>query len=117
MANYLFLLSTDAERIFINGKDFLKGDVFAKTEGDGFRLYAKDPLYPITTHLSIHTAAKLVGDVVTPFANDAALETWVGENVLNIGNLVLVPAPPSTGTKMLVSTDGVLSWEDIPTGN
>lgn len=31
---------------------------------------------------------------------------------IEINGGLLVPAPPETGTKVLTSTDGVLSWED-----
>lgn len=145
MANYSFILNADSERIYVNGQDYLKGDVYAKQEGEGYRLYAKDPLYPITTHLNIHTAAYLVDGEVTAFADFKALQAWLDANALTVGKLVIVPpfpdtagnyvlkvddsgeelafeweeelaipAPPTTGTKMLVSTDGVLSWEDVP---
>lgn len=36
------------------------------------------------------------------------------EDVQNaVGEMVAVPTPPETGTFHLVSTDGVLSWEEV----
>lgn len=97
-------LKADALRVYILGKDYKKGDVFAQKIGNGYRFYSNDPLYPITPWVGVHNAVDGSGD---PFANIGALDAWVADNV----NVTSYPAPPASGTFVLTSTDGVLSWE------
>lgn len=97
-------LSTDGVRVLIGGKAYLKSDVYAQEINEGFRFYSKDPLYPITAYLNIHNTVDGSGN---PFANFAALQSWVAANV----NSLAIPAPPATGTFVLTATDGVISWE------
>lgn len=97
-------LSSDGVRVLIGGKAYLKSDVYAQEINEGFRLYSKDPLYPITSYLNIHNTVD--GERIS-FANFAALQSWVAANV----NALAIPAPPDTGTFVLTATDGVISWE------
>lgn len=97
-------LATDGVRVIIGGKAYLKSDVYAQEINEGFRLYSKDPLYPITSYLNIHNTVDGDGE---PFTNFAALKAWVDGNV----NSLAIPAPPATGTFVLTATDGVISWE------
>lgn len=97
-------LSTDGVRVLIGGKAYLKSDVYAQQINQGFRFYSKDPLYPITSYLTVRNTADEDGE---PFANFAALQSWVSANV----NSLAIPAPPEEGTFVLTATDGVISWE------
>ncbi|WP_257657700.1 hypothetical protein [Parapedobacter lycopersici] len=97
-------LTTDGVRVIIGGKAYLKSDVYAQEINEGFRFYSKDPLYPITPYLNIRNTVDGAGN---PFANFAALKSWVAANV----NALAIPAPPDSGTFVLTATDGVISWE------
>lgn len=98
-------LGATALLLLIAGNTYVKGSVYAKEEGDGYRFYSKDPLYPITTWVSVQNAVDEDGN---PFANLAALKTWVEDNV-NVEPLQ-IPAPPAEGAFVLESNDGVVAW-------
>lgn len=71
--------NTEGNRVFIDGKSYMKGDIYAKLINTGYEFYANDPLKKILNWVSFNNAVD--GSSGNAFTSISEFTTWVNSNL------------------------------------